>query len=70
MKRIVIVVAVVVALGLGYVLGVAHAVRTWRAAQTAVVEGPQPKGIPINPVACDVCLEYFPEWWCWIGGCL
>ena len=71
-KRLLIVVAVVLAValaaGAGYVLGVRAVMRQMRV-QAAPAEGPQQRGIPYSGLNCDLCRENFPDWWCWLGGC-
>ncbi len=65
MKRLILVVAVILALGLSFVAGLATAIRVERAA-------PAPSGdvtpqIPWN--GCSGCETRWPEWLCWLSGC-
>lgn len=71
-KTLVLIVAAILALtlavGVGYVLGV-RAVMQEVCRAPVPVEGPQPKGIPYPSTICEDCFERYPDWWCYLGGC-
>ena len=66
-RFVLIVLAVIMALvlvgTLGYITGIRHTV--------AIIEADRPatkvEGIPYN--WCNMCFHYYPEWYCWLGGC-
>lgn len=63
-----VVLLVLLAFAAGYVVGVAHVMRT-----VVCAERPAPadgiKSIPYPGMICDNCYQNYPDWWCWLGGC-
>lgn len=68
MMTLLVLAVALICLGVGYVAGIAHAVRVWKRTQP----GAAPAGarsVPFPGTSCDKCRETFPDWWCWLGGC-
>lgn len=65
-KVVALVLLVALAVGVGYVVGIAHVMRT-----VVCVERPADgtKGIPYPGMICENCFRDYPDWWCILGGC-
>lgn len=64
-----LVLAVALALAIGYVVGVAHTVRVMCAAEQTAKAATREAEVPISGMVCDHCREIWPDWFCWLGGC-